>query len=114
LDYLIILLAPLSSAPAWVCGIFLNFIFIKLMGGIFAGGTFDAWPEDLQLAHLPILLRHLLLPTLSIFLSGFFQGICAWRTFFQLYAGENYVELARTKGLRPGLLRRRYIQPGGN
>jgi peptide/nickel transport system permease protein len=109
LDNLIILLTPLSSAPAWVYGIFLNFIFIKLMGGIFAGGTFDAWPEDLQLAHLPILLRHLLLPTLSIFLSGFFQGIYAWRTFFQLYARENYVELARAKGLRPGLLRRRYI-----
>ncbi len=109
LDNLIILLTPLSAAPAWVYGIVLNIIFIKLVGGMFAGGTFDAWPEDLQFVHLPILLRYLLLPTLSIFLSGFFQGIYTWRTFFQLYARENYVELAMAKGLRPGLLRRRYI-----
>lgn len=109
LDNLIIVLTPLSSAPAWVYGIVLNFVFIKLVGGVFAGGTFDAWPEEFKFSHIPILLKHLMVPTLAIFLSGFFQGIYSWRTFFRLYAREDYVELAKAKGLRTGLLRRRHI-----
>ncbi len=109
LDKLIITLSPLSSAPAWIYGIVLNFVSIRLLGGKLSGGTLDAWPDEFRLAYVPMLLKYTILPTLAIFASGFFQGIYTWRTFFQLYAHEDYVELARAKGLRPKIMERRYI-----
>lgn len=109
LDKLIITLSPLSSAPAWLYGIVLNFISLRLLGGALSGGTLDAWPDEFKLAYVPMLLKYTILPTLAIFISGFFQGIYTWRTFFQLYAREDYVELARAKGLRPKTMERRYI-----
>jgi peptide/nickel transport system permease protein len=109
LDKVIITLSPLSAAPAWVYGIVLNFLSIKLLNGVLSAGTLDAWPNEFKLAYVPMLLKYTIMPTLAIFLSGLFQGIYTWRTFFQLYAREDYVELARAKGLRPRVLERRYI-----
>lgn len=108
-DRLIITLSPLSSAPAWVYGILLNLIAIRTLGNVFAGGAFDAWPDEFKLAYIPMLMRHLVLPLVAIFLSGLFQGIYSWRAYFQLHAAEDYVELARAKGLPSGMLERRYI-----
>ena len=109
LDKLIITLSPLSSAPAWVYGVVLNLLALRTVGGVLSGGAFDAWPDEFKLAYVPMLLRHLVLPLLSIFLSGLFQGIYTWRMYFQLHANEDYVELAKAKGLQPGTLERRYI-----
>ncbi|MGC9348000.1 MAG: ABC transporter permease subunit [Anaerolineae bacterium] len=109
LDRLIITLSPLSAAPAWVYGIILNLIALTTLGNVFAGSAFDAWPDTFKLAYVPMMMRHLVLPVLAIFLSGLFQGIYTWRTFFQLHAAEDYVELARAKGLPSGMLERRYI-----
>jgi peptide/nickel transport system permease protein len=55
----------------------------------------------------------MILPFLAIFLSGLFQSIYAWRTFFLVYSGEDSVEIARAKGLPPRMMERRYIlRPG--
>ncbi len=109
LDKLIITLSPLSSAPAWVYGVVLNLLALRTVGGVLSGGAFDAWPDEFKLAYVPMLLRHLVLPILSIFLSGLFQGVYTWRMYFQLHANEDYVALAKAKGLRPRTLQRRYI-----
>jgi peptide/nickel transport system permease protein len=109
LDKLIISLTPLSSVPAWVYGVVLNIALMRLLGGVFSGGTFDSWPRDFTLAHLPYFLRYLLLPFLAIFLSGIFQSVYAWRTFFLLYASEDHVEMAKAAGLPPRLIERRHI-----
>ena len=109
LDKLIIALSPLSAVPAWVYGILLNLIALNTLGNVFAGSAFDAWPDTFKLAYVPMIMRHLVLPLLAIFLSGLFQGIYTWRIFFQLHAAEDYVELARAKGLPSGMLQRRYI-----
>lgn len=109
LDRLVIGLSPLSSAPAWVYGIILNLVFLKVVGGAFAGGTFDAWPDEFRLAYVPFLLKHMVLPSAAIFLSGLFQGIYAWRALFVLHAHEDYVETAKAKGLPPRVLERRYV-----
>jgi peptide/nickel transport system permease protein len=108
-DRLVIGLSPLSSAPAWVYGIILNLAFLRIFGGVFSGGTFDAWPDEFRFGYIPMLLKHMALPFLAIFLSGLFQGIYAWRMFFLVYASEDYVEMARAKGLPPRMLERRYI-----
>jgi peptide/nickel transport system permease protein len=108
-DRLVTALSPLSAAPAWVYGILLNIVFLRIFGGLFAGGTFDAWPDEFKLAHIPFLVRHMVLPAAAIFLSGLFQGIYAWRTLFSLHAQEDHVEMAKAKGLPPRVLERRYI-----
>lgn len=108
LDRVFVGLSPLSAAPAWVYGVVLNIVLLKVFS-VSIGGTFDAWPTELRWQYLPIVLKHLLLPFLAIFLSGLFQGVYAWRTFFLVYANEDYVEMARAKGLSPRWVERRYI-----
>jgi len=109
LDRLVITLSPLSSAPSWVFGIVLNLIFIRVLGIMSTGGTFDAWPSEFTLAYIPMVLKQMILPFLAIFFSGLFQGIYAWRTFFLIFSREDYVEMARAKGLPPMMIERRYI-----
>ena len=108
-DQLVIGLSPLSAAPAWVYGIILNLVMVRLVGSVLGSGTFDAWPDQVQLAHFPIYLRHLALPTAAIFLSGLFHGIYAWRSLFSLHSQEDYVEMAVAKGLPKSRLERQYI-----
>jgi len=109
LDRLVTGLSPLSSAPAWVYGIIINIVSLRLFGDLFGGGAFDAWPDQFRLAYVPHLMRHMVLPTIAIFISGLFHGIYAWRTLFLLHAHEDHVEMAKAKGLPPRMLERRYI-----
>lgn len=109
LDRLVIALSPLSSAPSWVFGIVLNLIFIRVLGIMSTGGTFDAWPSEFTLAYIPMVLKQMILPFLAIFFSGLFQGVYAWRTFFLIFSREDYVDMARAKGLPPRMIERRYI-----
>ena len=109
LDKLVITLTPLSSVPAWVYGVVLNVALMRILGGMFSGGAFDAWPRDFTLAHLPYILRYMFLPFLAILLSGIFQSVYAWRTFFLLYASEDHVEMAKAAGLPPRTIERRHI-----
>ena len=108
LDRLFIALSPISAAPAWIVGALLNAVFLKLIT-LSPGGTFDAWPDEFRLSYIPVMLRHLYLPFLAIFLSGLFQGVYAWRTFFLIYSNEEYVDMARAKGLSSRMVERRYI-----
>ncbi len=108
LDKIFVMLSPLSSAPAWVYGILLSFIFLHLFT-FSTGGTFDTWPQDFQFAYIPILLKHLMLPFLAIFISGLFLSVNTWRSFFMLYANEDYVEMAKARGLSPQQIERGYI-----
>lgn len=77
--------------------------------GFSPGGTFDSWEGGLRLSHLLIIARHLMLPFLAIFLAGLFQTVYTWRSFFQVYSNEDYVEMARAKGLPARRVDRDYI-----
>jgi peptide/nickel transport system permease protein len=110
LDKLMITLSPLSSAPAWIFGVLLNFFFLTILGtSVFSGGGLDAWPSDFEFSFIFVVLKHLAVPLLAIILSGIFQAIYSWRTFFLIYSSEDYVEVAKAKGLPEGRLNRRYI-----
>lgn len=109
LDKLIAALTPLSSAPAWIYGVVLNIIVLKIMGSVLLRNPLNAWPDKFDMSFGLHFLRHFTLPLICIFLSGLTQGIYTWRMYFQLHAGEDYVELGRAKGLPNGLLGRRYI-----
>jgi len=109
LDKLTITLAPTSSAPAWFYGLFLILIFAAIFQILPFGGMVAAPPPEEPLQYLLSLLRHLALPVSAILLSNMFLGAYTWRTFFLIYSSEDYVEIARAKGLNSKAIERRYI-----
>jgi len=109
LDKVVISLSPVSSAPAWFYGIFLILFFAALLGWLPFGGMVAAPPPEQLGAYALSLGRHLILPVIAWLISGFFGGVYGWRTFFLIFSMEDYVELARAKGLSSRQIERRYI-----
>jgi peptide/nickel transport system permease protein len=108
-DKIIIGLSPTSSAPSWLYGIFLILIFAAVLKILPFGGVIDApVPKDFLGRSLSVL-RHLILPASSLIISQFFYSIYNWRTFFLIYSSEDYVEMAKAKGLPSRDIERRYI-----
>jgi len=54
-------------------------------------------------------LKHMILPLLALTLSGIFISVYTWRTFFLIYSSEDYVEMAKAKGLTSRDVERRYV-----
>ena len=109
LDRTVIGLAPTSAAPGWFYGIFLILIFAFLLPVLPPGGMVKAPPPEGTLEYALDVLRHMILPVAAMFLSSIFISIYSWRTFFLIHSSEDYVEMARAKGLPSGLVERRYI-----
>ncbi len=109
LDKTIIALAPSSAAPSWFYGIFLILIFASLLRVLPFGGMVDAPPPEGTLAYAISVLRHMVLPVAALTSGSIFLSIYSWRTFFLIYASEDYVEMAKAKGLPSGVIERRYI-----
>ena len=113
LDRLVITLSPMGAVPAWAFGIVLNIVFLRLQVGLTTAGTFDAWPREFTFAYIPMVLKYMFLPFLSIFVSGFFFSVYTWRSLFLIYSQEDYVDMAKAKGLPHRMLERRHIlRPG--
>jgi len=108
-DKLIIVLSPTSTPPAWFYGIFLILIFAAVFKILPFGGLVDA-PTPTNPVELALsVIKHLILPAASLFVSQFFLSIYNWRTFFLIYSSEDYVEMAKAKGLPPRDIERKYI-----
>jgi peptide/nickel transport system permease protein len=108
-DKLVITLSPTSAAPLWFYGIFLILIFASLLRVLPFGGMVDSPPPADPVSYGLSLLKHLALPALAIIVSSMFLSIYSWRTFFLIYSSEDYVEMAKAKGLPAGDIERRYI-----
>lgn len=109
LDRLIIGLAPSSAAPGWFYGLFLILIFGAVLGILPWGGMLDAPIPDTDLGYLLSVLKHMILPVTAVVLGALFANIYTWRTFFLIYSSEDYVELARAKGLSSQNIDVRYV-----
>jgi peptide/nickel transport system permease protein len=109
LDRAVIALAPTSAAPGWFYGLFLIIIFAAILGLMPFGGLVAAPPPEAPLEYGLSVLKHLALPVLALVLSTIFLTIYSWRTFFLIYSSEDYVEMAKAKGLPSGTIERRYI-----
>jgi peptide/nickel transport system permease protein len=109
LDRLTAILSPLSSVPSWVLGILLVVIFAVQFNWFPAGKMVNSpppqttWDEILQVSY------HMVLPVASIVLSLIFQLVNNWRTFLLIYSEEDYVDLAKAKGLSPRVVEWQYI-----
>jgi len=108
-DKISVLLAPLSSLPGWFYGIFLIIIFASFLRLLPYGGMVDVPPPTDRLAYALSVLKHMILPILSWLTAYSFINIYVRRTFFLMFSSEDYVELAKAKGLPERLIQRRYI-----
>jgi peptide/nickel transport system permease protein len=108
-DKLVITLSPTSAVPPWFYGIFLILIFAALLKVLPFGGMVDSPPPSNPIDYSLSLLKHLLLPAISLVLSSFFLSIYNYRTFFLIYSSEDYVDMAKAKGLPTRDVEQRYI-----
>lgn len=109
LDKATIALSPVSAAPGWFYGIFLILIFAAVLRVFPYGGMVDAPPPESGVDYAFSLAKHMVLPVLALSISTFFGALYAWRTFFLIYSSEDYVEMAKAKGLPSREIERRYI-----
>ncbi|MCX6067757.1 MAG: ABC transporter permease [Chloroflexi bacterium] len=108
-DKLVIALSPTSAAPPWFYGIFFILIFAAIFKILPFGGMVSAPPPENKIDYAISLLQHLILPAASLIVSSVFISIYSWRTFFLIYSSEDYVEMAKAKGLPPRDIEQRYI-----
>jgi peptide/nickel transport system permease protein len=108
-DKAVITLSPTSAVPPWFYGIFLILIFAALLKILPFGGMVDSPPPENPFEYSLSLLKHLTLPAASLVISSFFLSIYNYRTFFLIYSSEDYVEMAKAKGLPSRDVERRYI-----
>jgi peptide/nickel transport system permease protein len=109
LDRAVIGLAPSSAAPGWFYGIFLILLFAFVAPVLPAGGMVAVPPPESAGAYALSVLEHMILPVAAMFIAQIFISIYSWRTFFLIHSSEDYVEMARAKGLAEGRIERRYI-----
>lgn len=109
LDRTVIGLAPSSAAPAWFYGIFLILLFAFIFPILPDGGMVAVPPPEGVWAYALSVAQHMVLPLIAMFVSTIFISIYSWRTFFLIHSSEDYVEMARAKGLPPRLIEWRYI-----
>ncbi len=108
-DKLVIALSPTSSAPPWFYGIFLILIFAAVFKVLPFGGMVSAPPPENKFEYGLSVLKHLILPASSLIISALFLSIYNYRTFFLIYSSEDYVEMAKAKGLPARDIERNYI-----
>jgi len=109
LDRATIALAPTSAAPAWFYGIFLILVFAAWLKVLPFGGMVAAPPPVSTWEYGVDVLRHMVLPVTAILIGAVFLSIYSSRTFFLVYSNEDYVEMAKAKGLPAAAIERRYI-----
>jgi len=108
-DKLSVALTPFSSAPGWFYGIFLILIFAAVFRILPFGGMVDAPPPSDKFLYLLSLLKHMILPVAAYSISQIFLSIFTWRTFFLIYSSEDYVDMAKAKGLPARDINNKYI-----
>jgi peptide/nickel transport system permease protein len=106
---MVIALAPTSAAPGWFYGLFLILIFASLLKVLPFGGMVSAPPPENPVEYALSLLQHMILPVTALLLSAAFLTTYNYRTFFLIYSSEDYVEMAKAKGLPSRMIERRYI-----
>jgi peptide/nickel transport system permease protein len=108
-DRVVVALSPTSAVPPWFYGIFMILIFAAILRVMPFGGMVDSPPPSNPFDYSLSLLKHMILPATSLVLSSFFLSIYNYRTFFLIYSSEDYVDMAKAKGLPARDVEQRYI-----
>lgn len=108
-DKFVIALSPTSAVPPWFYGIFLILIFASALKILPFGGMVSSPPPQNTFDYAMSVLQHLTLPAFALVLSSFFISVYNYRTFFLIYSSEDYVDMAKAKGLPARDIERTYI-----
>ncbi len=108
-DRLVVTLAPTSAAPGWFYGIFLILIFAAVLRVLPWGGMVDDPPPSNPWVYAGSVAKHMILPVLAMTVGSFFSAVYSRRTFFLIFSSEDYVEMAKAKGLSARQVQNRYI-----
>ena len=108
-DKLVMALAPSSAAPGWFFGLFLILVFAGVLRWLPFGGMVESPPPKDTWAYALSVMKHMILPVFATLISAIFLSIYSWRTFFLIFSSEDYVELAKAKGLPDQMIERRYV-----
>jgi peptide/nickel transport system permease protein len=108
-DRFFITASPFSAMPPWFYGIFLILIFAAVLRILPFGGMIGSPPPTNTLFYILDVLKHLILPASALIISSFPATVFNWRTFFMIYSSEDYVEMAKAKGLTSKSIRNKYI-----
>jgi peptide/nickel transport system permease protein len=108
-DRIVVALSPTSAVPPWFYGIFMILIFAAVFRALPFGGMVDSPPPSNPFDYSLSVGKHLILPVTSLVLSSFFISIYNYRTFFLIYSSEDYVDMAKAKGLPQHDVENRYI-----
>jgi peptide/nickel transport system permease protein len=95
---------PFSTAPSWFYGLFLIAIFAGHIGLAALWRHEALTPTRHPFSITWACLERMRLPFTAVFLSVFFYSVYVWRTFFLIYANEDYVDMAQAKGLSDELV----------
>jgi peptide/nickel transport system permease protein len=106
---LVMWLAPTSSIPSWLIGLVLLALIYNIFGNYSFKLGFNQWSSTFNIQFVPTILKNLLLPFFAILISKFFQCVYSLRNYFLIFSREDYIDLARAKGLPENMLQRRYI-----
>jgi peptide/nickel transport system permease protein len=106
-DRLVTALAPLAAAPSWVYGLIIAGFTLHVLGTYTM--PFNRWPPGFHWSYLKYYLGNMLPAVAAIFISKFFQSVYAWRTVFLVNSSEDYVDVAKAKGMPDKVIERRYI-----
>jgi peptide/nickel transport system permease protein len=106
-DRLVTALAPLAAAPSWVYGLIIAGITLHVIKTYTM--PFNRWPPGFHWSYLKYYLGNMLPAVAAIFISKFFQSVYAWRTVFLVNSSEDYVDVAKAKGMPDKTIERRYI-----
>ncbi|MFU8795726.1 MAG: ABC transporter permease subunit [Dehalococcoidia bacterium] len=93
-DRLAVRLVPISSLPAWFCGIFLVLIFTAALGWLPWGGMVDIPPPDTSWQYALSVLKHMVLPVSAMVISSLFAATYLWRPFFARHSSDEHAEPA--------------------
>lgn len=109
MDRIVGILTPLSSVPSWVIGTLLVLVFAVQFRWFPVGKMIEGTPPDTIWGLIGEVAHHMVLPVTAIVLSLVFQLVYTWRSYLLIYSNEDYVDLAKAKGLRQNRLNSRYI-----
>jgi peptide/nickel transport system permease protein len=110
LDRIVAYFAAISFAvPAWWLGILFILIFSFRLDLLPAGGMYSTPPPEGFPARQLDLVKHALLPIMTLVLVSVGPSIYSVRTMTMTVAQEDHVLLARAKGLPEGWVTRRHV-----
>ena len=109
IDRIIVYFSVLSCIPGWFYGIIFILIFAFYLRILPYGGMVSVPPPDNPIDYSLDVLKHSILPISSWLFAGFFLGSYGNRNFFLIYSMEEYVFVARAKGLPERIILKNHI-----